>query len=81
MLKDFGYEQAEATKVMCDNIYADSISKYQVFHGRTKHIKINSHFIREVQQSNELMLVHCSSEEQLVDTFTKPLPKERFETL
>lgn len=66
---------------MCDNSSAVSISKNPVFHGRTKHIKIKFHFIREVQQSNEVMLVHCSSEEQLADIFTKPLPKERFETL
>jgi hypothetical protein len=81
MLKDLGHEQIEATKIMCDNSSAVSISKNPVFHGRTKHIKIKFHFIREVQQSNEVMLIHCSSEEQLADIFTKPLPKERFETL
>ncbi|RVW62525.1 Retrovirus-related Pol polyprotein from transposon RE2 [Vitis vinifera] len=36
---------------------------------------------REVQQSNEVLLVHCSSENQLVDIFTKPLPMVRFEAL
>jgi hypothetical protein len=81
MLKDLGHEQVEATKIMCDNSSAVSISRNPVFHGRTKHIKIKFHFIREVQQSNEVMLIHCSSEEQLADLFTKPLPKERFETL
>ena len=66
---------------MCDNSSAVSISKNPVFHGRTKHIKIKFHFIREVQQSNEVLLVHCSSENQLADIFTKSLPKERFEDL
>lgn len=55
--------------------------KNPVFHGRTKHIKIKFHFIREVQQSNEVLLVHCSSQNQLADIFTKSLPKERFEDL
>ncbi|KAL6335579.1 hypothetical protein AAG906_030709 [Vitis piasezkii] len=81
ILKDFGQEQVEATNIMCDNISAVSISKNPVFHGRTKHIKIKYHFIREVQQSNEVLLVHCSSENQLADIFTKPLPMERFEAL
>ncbi|XP_015168566.1 uncharacterized mitochondrial protein AtMg00810-like [Solanum tuberosum] len=81
MLKDLGYEQTEATKIMCDNSSAVSISKNPVFHGRTKHIKIKFHFIREVQQSNEVLLVHCSSQNQLADIFTKSLPKERFEDL
>jgi hypothetical protein len=81
MLKDLGHEQTEATSIRCDNISAVSISKNPVFHGRTKHIKIKFHFIREVQQSNEVLLVHCSSEDQLADIFTKSLPKERFEFL
>ncbi|KAH0667872.1 hypothetical protein KY285_029078 [Solanum tuberosum] len=81
MLKDLGHEQTEATKIMCDNSSAVSISKNPVFHGRTKHNKIKFHFIREVQQSNEVLLVHCSSENQLADIFTKSLPKERFEDL
>ena len=66
---------------MCHNISAVSISKNPMFHDRTKHIKIKYHFIREVQQSNEVLLVHCSSENQLVDIFTKPLPMVRFEAL
>ena len=28
-----------------------------------------------------MLLVHCSSKNQLVDIFTKPLPMERFEAL
>ena len=55
--------------------------KKSVFRGRTKHIKIKFYFIREVQQSNEVLLVHCSSENQLADIFTNSLPKERFEDL
>lgn len=66
---------------MCDNMSDVSMAKNPVFHGRTKHIKIKFHFLREVQQSNEVLLVHCSSEEQLSDIFTKSLPKERFEAL
>ena len=81
ILKDLGQGQVEATNIMCDNISAVSISKNPVFHGRTKHFKIKYHFIREVQQSNEVLLVHCSSENQLADIFTKTLPMERFEAL
>lgn len=58
-----------------------SISNNSVFHDRTKHIKIKFHFIREVQQSNEVVLIHCSLDNQHVDILTKTLPKERFEIL
>ena len=81
MKTDLSHEQTKATKIMCDNSLVVSISKNPVFHGRTKHIKIKFHFIREVQQSNEVLLVHCSSENHLADIFTKSLPKERFEDL
>ncbi|KAL6318455.1 hypothetical protein AAG906_041222 [Vitis piasezkii] len=81
ILKDLGQEQVKATNIMCDNISVVSISKNPTFHGRTKHIKIKYHFIREVQQSNEVLLVHYSFENQLADIFTKPLPTERFEAL
>ena len=66
---------------MHDNISAVSILKNPVFRGLTKHIKIKYHFIREVQQSNEMLLVHCLFENQLADIFTKPLRMERFEAL
>ena len=81
MMKDLDYEQTEATKITCDSSSEVLFSKNQVFHGRTKHINIKFHFIREVQQSNEVLLVHCSSENQLADIFNKSLPKERFEDL
>ena len=66
---------------MHDNISAVSILKNPVFRGLTKHIKIKYHFIREVQQSNEVLLVHYLFENQLADILTKPLPMERFEAL
>ena len=52
-----------------------------MFHGQTKHIKIKFHFIREVQQANEAILIHCSSEDQLADLLTKALHKDKFEFL
>lgn len=55
--------------------------KIIVFHDRTKHIQIKFHFIREIQQYNGVLLIHCSSKDQLNDIFTKPLPEEGFEVL
>lgn len=39
---------------------------------------IKFYYIGEVQQSNEMLLVHFSSENQLADTFDKSLPKKGF---
>ena len=69
MMKDLGHEPTEVTKIMCDNSSTVLISKNPVFQGQTKQIKIKFHFIREVQQSNEMLLGHCSSENHLADIF------------
>ena len=50
-------------------------------HGRTKHINVKYHAIREAERTKEVNLSHCSSDEQLADIMTKTLPKNKFETL
>ncbi|KAA3486343.1 laccase-2-like [Gossypium australe] len=62
-----------------DNQSAVSIAKNPVFHGKTKHFKIKFHFVRDAEQSKEVSLVHCSSQDQLADILTKPLGTTRFE--
>ncbi|EOY12587.1 Uncharacterized protein TCM_031103 [Theobroma cacao] len=47
-------------------------------HGRTKHIKVKFHSIREAVKDEEIQLKHCGSYAQLADIFTKNLNKERF---
>ena len=55
--------------------------KNPVFHGRTKHIKIKYHFVREAEAEKEVRLVHCNSKDQIADILTKALSKVKFETL
>lgn len=81
MLEDLKHKQEEATTIFCDNQSAVAMVKNPVFHGRTKHIKIKYHSIREAQERKEMELMHCNAEDQYVDIFTKSLSKGRFETL
>lgn len=80
-MEDLNYKQSEATVIYCDNQSAVAMVKNPVFHGRTKHIKIKYHAIREAQEHLEVKLMHCCSADQYADILTKALPKERFETL
>jgi len=64
---------------MCDNSSSVSISKELVFHSCSKHIKIKFHFIRELQQSKEVLLDHYTFEDQLTNIFNKSPSKKRFE--
>jgi len=55
-----------------------AISKNQVFHSLTKHIDIKYHFLRDLAEKREFELKFCKRDDQLVDIFTKGLPRERF---
>ncbi|XP_071741192.1 probable disease resistance protein At1g61300 [Rutidosis leptorrhynchoides] len=75
-----GEKQDEATQIFCDNKSAIAMAKNPVFHGRTKHIDIKYHFLREVSAKKDIELKYCKTEEQ-ADIFTKALPRPKFEFL
>ena len=79
VLRDLCHEQEKGTTIYCDNSSAISLSKNSVFHKRTKHIDTKFHFIRELVNNCEIVLQHCSTEDQLADIFTKPLTKKSFD--
>ncbi|GKA19269.1 hypothetical protein Tco_0699184 [Tanacetum coccineum] len=57
------------------------ISCNPVQHSKTKHIHIRYHFIKEHVEKGTVELYFVETEYQLVDLFTKALPKECFEYL
>ena len=46
-----------------------------------KHVAIDYHFIRDQVQSGALRVTHVSSNDQLADVLTKPLPHTCFQLL
>jgi hypothetical protein len=50
-------------------------------HGRSKHIDVCFHFLRDLTRDGVVALLHCRSQEQLDDIMTKPLPRVVFEKL
>ena len=81
MLNELMHEQEGPTKIMCDNKSAIALAKNPVFHGRSKHIGIKYHYIRELVKSEEIELEFCRSEDQVADILTKPLKADMFEKL
>ncbi|WKA04854.1 hypothetical protein VitviT2T_022853 [Vitis vinifera] len=77
LLKDLGVSTSSATPLYCDNQSAIHIAHNDVFHERTKHIKIDCHFIRYHLVHGALKLFFVSSKDQLADIFTKSLPTRR----
>ena len=74
LLQDLGVDCSTTTKFPCDNRSAIQIANNDVFHERTKHIEINCHFNRHYLLQGTLTLQSVSSQDQLADIFTKPLP-------
>ena len=81
LLQDLGVDCSTATKLHCDNRSAIQIAHNDVFHERTQHIEIDCHFIRHHLLQGTLTLQSISSQDQLADIFTKPLPLGTFRAL
>nr|GEY51040.1 retrovirus-related Pol polyprotein from transposon TNT 1-94 [Tanacetum cinerariifolium] len=79
-LLDYGYKYNKMP-MYCHSKSAIAISCNSVQHSRTKHINIQSHFIKEHVEKRTVKLYFIETEYQLADLFTKALPKERFEYL
>lgn len=50
-------------------------------HGRTKHLEIRHHFIRDLVQQGVVQVIFCNTESLLADILTKALAAGRFEQL
>ena len=81
LLKDFKVPLEQPTLIKEDNQGAMAIARNPVSHGRTKHIDIRYHFIREAIQERKIFLEYCPIEDMLADLLTKPIPKARFKKL
>ena len=62
-----------------DNQGAIALAENPMSAGRTKHIDVRYHFIRELVEKKVLRMVYRKIEEQPADVLTKPLARESFE--
>ena len=71
ILEELQFKQEGATTIYCDNSSAIKLSKNPVLHGRSKHIDVKFHFLRDLTKEGVIDLIHCRSEDQVADIFTK----------
>lgn len=81
LLKELGSEEGDVVILMVDNIYTINLAKNPIANGRSKHIKIKFHYLRELISEWRLRLGYCTSEDQVVDLLTKDVSIEMFKRL
>ena len=72
ILEELYFKRQEPTAIFCDNTSAIKLSKNPVLHGRSKHIDVKFHFLRDLTKAGTIELIYYRSEDQLADIFTKP---------
>jgi hypothetical protein len=78
VLERLGHSQNNCITILCDNSSTIKLSKNPVLHGRSKHIDVRFHFLRDLTRGGKVKLVYCGSKDQLADIMTKPLKLEEF---
>lgn len=81
ILEKIRAEEEFATVIYCDNSSTIALSKHPVLHGKSKHIGVRFHYLRELVNSETVKLEYCATRNQVADIFTKPLKLEQFEKL
>ncbi|XP_071704142.1 uncharacterized protein [Rutidosis leptorrhynchoides] len=81
LLSDLDLTQDSPTVIYCDNKSAIAIAENPVQHGRTKHINVKYHVIREAEKNREVKLKYCTSDDQLADMLTKSLTGMKLDQL
>ena len=66
-------------EILCDSQSAIFLTKDNMFHDRTKHIDVRYHFVREVVEKGDIVVVKVSTEDNAADMLTKTLPGAKFQ--
>ncbi|KAF2299921.1 hypothetical protein GH714_005965 [Hevea brasiliensis] len=81
ILEELHFKQEGATAIYCDNSSTIKLAKNPVLHGRSKHIDVKFHFLRDLTRDGIIDFIHCKSEDQFADIMTKPLKLSMFQKL
>jgi hypothetical protein len=77
LLSDLGQSMDAHVVIYCDNISSILLANNPVYHARTKHIEVHYHFIKKKVIAKEIDLIHVSTEDQVVNIFTKALGTDK----
>jgi hypothetical protein len=78
-MTELGLTDARKLILYCDNQSAIKLAYNPVQHGRTKHIDLRYHYVREKIEDGTVIVKYLSTERMPADMFTKPLGRIVFE--
>ncbi|XP_048622851.1 secreted RxLR effector protein 161-like [Brassica napus] len=81
ILEEISHGQAGEMVLFCDNTSTIKLSKNAVMHGRSKHIRVRYHFLRDLSKQGIIKLVYFPTEMQLAYVMTKPLKLASFQKI
>lgn len=81
LMKELCNKENEFVTLMIDNISTINLAKNPNTHGRSKHIKMRFHYLRELVSEGKLKLGYCKSEDQVANFLTKGVTIEVFKRL
>ena len=70
-----------AITMKIDSMLAINLAKNPIAHGRSKHIEMRFHYLREHVADGKINVEHCKAENQTVDIMTKGVHVEMFRRL
>ena len=69
---------SKSVTIYCNSMLTLSYAKDSKYHGKTKHIQIIYHFVKDMIIHNKEVLKHISISKMVVDPFTKPIARDAF---
>ncbi|QRV77015.1 Retrovirus-related Pol polyprotein from transposon TNT 1-94 [Ceratobasidium sp. AG-Ba] len=78
---ELGLGASAPTVISSDNLAALTLSVESQYRGRSKHIDIRHHFIRDCVEKRILSPLYVNTKDNLANALTKPLPAIQFFTL
>ena len=81
MLRELRGSKVDVMELKVDSKSALAKAKNPVFHGRSKHIRIKYHFIRDCLEDGSIKADHIPTTDQLAGILTKSLGKNKFQEM
>ena len=81
LLNELNVKQTKPTTIYEDNEACIAMAQNKMVTGRTKHIELKQHYVREQVAEQSIKFHHVSTQLQRADLFTKNLARPRYEIL